>query len=363
MTGLQIVKCAAVLSLMVTGAQAPAQNAGTKVSGFTLPLSPYLSEESRRILAERANAPRTPPPASIAEQRSRTDAAQEVMFAKVRQLYPVKIENGVMGGVPVRTLTPSTGVAPRNRQRVLINVFGGAFMSGARYSGLLESAPVASLGGYRVVTVSYRLSPEAHFPAARDDVVAVYTELLKTHRPQDIGLFGCSSGGSLIGQAVARMIAQGIPTPRAIGILCSGLLGMGGDSAIIAPALTGVPNPGVGASAGTEPLPEKDDPNYFRGVRPGDTAAWPGFDPAILRRFPPTFLMAAGRGFELSQAVQSHNLLIKAGVPAELNIWEGFSHGFYSDPAFPESRDVHARLVRFFDAQFARAPAPRKEAH
>ena len=353
MMGLRIFKGAAAVAFALTSAPALAQTSGTKVPGFTLPASPYLSQESRRILAERASAPPVAPPASIAEQRARVDASQEAMFAKVRKLYPVKIEAGVMGGVPVRTLTPVAGVAPRNQRRVLINLFGGAFVTGARYSGLLESAPIASLGGYRVVTVSYRLSPEAHFPAARDDVVAVYTELLKTYRPENIGFFGCSSGGSLVGQAVARFIAVGTPTPGAIGILCSGLLGMGGDSAIIAPALTGQANPNVGASSGPTTVPEKDDPNHFRGVRPGDTAAWPGFDPAILRRFPPTFLMAAGRGFELSQAVQSHNLLIKAGVPAELNVWEGLPHGFYSDPAFPESGDVHVRLVRFFDAQFA----------
>jgi acetyl esterase/lipase len=134
---------------------------------------------------------------------------------------------------------------------------------------------------------------------------------------------------------------------------------MGGDSAIISPALTGQANPNVGASGGPPALPEDKDPNHFRGVKPGDTAAWPGFDPAVLRRFPPTMIMAAGRGFELSQAVQSHNLLIKAGVPAELNVWEGLPHGFYSDPALPESREVHDRIVRFFDMQFENGPKER----
>jgi acetyl esterase/lipase len=354
MTRSGMMACAALLAFALANASAFAQDAvGMKVSGFSLPLSPYLSEKSQHILAQRGNTPPLPPPTAIALRRARVDADEAVMFAKARALYPVTIEAGVMGGVPVRTVTPAAGVAAHNQRRVLINLFGGGFFNGAKYSGLLESAPIASLGGYRVVTVSYRLAPEAHFPAARDDVIAVYNDLLKTYRAEDIGIYGCSSGGSLAGQVVARLIAVGIPTPKAIGILCSGLLGVGGDSAIIAPALTGRTTPNIGPSSGPIALAEKDDPNYFRGVRPGDPTAWPGYDPDTLKRFPPTFLMAAGRGFELSQTIQTHNLLTNAGVHTELNIWEGFAHGFYNDPEFPESRDVHLRLLRFFDAQFA----------
>ena len=32
---------------------------------------------------------------------------------------------------------------------------------------LLESVPIAALGGYRIVTVDYRMAPEAQHPAAK----------------------------------------------------------------------------------------------------------------------------------------------------------------------------------------------------
>ena len=49
-----------------------------------------------------------------------------------------------------------------------------------RACALLESVPIASLGGYKVITVNYRMAPEATHPAAVEDVATVYRELLKS---------------------------------------------------------------------------------------------------------------------------------------------------------------------------------------
>ncbi len=62
---------------------------------------------------------------------------------------------------------------------MLINLHGGGFNSDS--GSLIEGIPIANLAKIKVVSVYYRLAPENPFPAAVDDVVAVYKELLKTY--------------------------------------------------------------------------------------------------------------------------------------------------------------------------------------
>jgi acetyl esterase/lipase len=39
----------------------------------------------------------------------------------------------------------------------------------------------------------------------------------------------------------------------------------------------------------------------------------------------------------------------QTGVDAELHIWDGMWHSFFSDPEMPESREAYAVMARFFD--------------
>ena len=57
---------------------------------------------------------------------------------------------------------------------------------------------------------------------------------------------------------------------------------------------------------------------------------------------------------EMSAAVYSHAQLVKAGVDADLHVFEGLWHGFAGDPALPESRDYQDVIVRFFDRELQR---------
>ena len=48
-------------------------------------------------------------------------------------------------GTTLQIVTPKDGVSTKNRNRVLLNVHGGGFVSGARTASLIESIPVASI--------------------------------------------------------------------------------------------------------------------------------------------------------------------------------------------------------------------------
>ena len=82
--------------------------------------------------------------------------------------------------------------------------------------------PIAALGRIKVVSLDYRQGPEHRHPAASEDVAAAYRELLKTYRPENIGIYGCSAGGMLAGMSVAWFQRHGLPRPGAVGILCAG---------------------------------------------------------------------------------------------------------------------------------------------
>jgi monoterpene epsilon-lactone hydrolase len=106
----------------------------------------------------------------------------------------------------------------------------------------LESIPIAGEARIKVISVDYRQAPEARFPAASEDVVSVYRELLKSYAPKNIGIYGCSAGGLLAAETIAWLQKEHLPLPGAVGMLCMGATYTGkGDSSIIARAIEGAP--------------------------------------------------------------------------------------------------------------------------
>ena len=100
--------------------------------------------------------------------------------------------------------------------RVLINLHGGGFNSDS--GSFTESIPIANLTRIRVVSVLYRLAPEHPFPAAVDDAIAVYRELLKTYESQRIGIYGTSAGAILTAEVAVRLRQLNLPMPAALGV-------------------------------------------------------------------------------------------------------------------------------------------------
>jgi epsilon-lactone hydrolase len=270
--------------------------------------------------------------------------------ARAEQLYPVNIEPRVIGGVRTRVITPKAGVAPHNRARLLINLHGGGFEWGEGNGALTESVPIAGVGRITVVTVAYRMGPESTFPAASEDVAAVYRELLKNHRAPDIGIYGCSAGGILATQAVAWFEKEKLPIPGAIGTFCGSAVVIGGDSSHVAPLLVGE-LPFEDADTGSM----RSNP-YFREASSSDPLVQPSLSAQVLSRFPPTLLITGSRDFMSSSLFAAQAALTRAGVDAELHVWDGMWHAFFMDPDLPESKEVYRVVVRFFDRHLGASP-------
>lgn len=340
--------CCTAFSAATLAQQGSVQADGTvTAANVAVPYSAFALPQARsffpKMLAAGSKAP--PLTAPISESRAFYDRMNSDRAARMAKLYPVRTHRDTIAGVGVDVVLPAQGVAPANRHRVLLNLHGGAFLWGAHSGALVESIPIASLERIKVIAVDYRLGPEHVFPAASVDVEAVYRELLKTHRSDQIGIYGCSAGGILTGEAVARFIHDQLPVPGAIGIFCAGLTDLGGDSSYVAPLLNG-------AGVPAHPLMLTAIP-YFRGANPHDPLVLPANSPAMLAKFPPTLLITGTRDMALSDAVYSNELLSQAGVPTELRVWEGMWHSFFSDPELAESQQAYHAIVGFFASHLA----------
>lgn len=314
------------------------------VPAQTVPLSVYLSPEARAYVAQHLRDMHRP---ELLAPNNGIPRLLEPYLVRQRARYPVERRDTTIGGVHVYVYTPAGAVPRRNRRRVLIDLHGGGFSGCWPGCAELESIPVASIGKIEVVSVDYREAPASHFPAASEDVAHVYQALLKMYRPQSIGIYGCSAGGMLTAMSVAWFKLHGLPKPGAIGILCAGADSrLRGDSAYAALPLGEARVVGVSGAA-APPL------GYLAGTDPRDPLVSPVYSPEVLAWFPPTLIVTGTRDFLMSDAVYTHSQLLKAGVDAELDVWEGLFHGFFYNTDVPESRDCYQEMVRFFDRHLA----------
>lgn len=324
------------------------------LDGVRVGLPATLSPEARDYLRDLiVNKPFGTPVADITQERARQDQIMLGFLEPMRRRYHVDVTQDRIAGVTIDVVTPAEGIAPENRQRVLINVHGGGFTTGAHSASLVESVPLAALMRIKVISIDYRMAPEFQFPAASEDVAKVYRELLKTYGAKRIGLFGCSAGGFLTSQSVAWFQAHDLPNPAAVGVFCAGLNGyFGGDSTALAGALLGMLPPPAGAK------PPRVEPAqglaYLDNVRADDPLAYPESSPALLKKFPPTLFITGTRSFEFASALASHNKLAAAGVESQFHGWDAMFHGFIYNSELPESREAYAIMAKFFASHLAK---------
>ena len=327
-----------------------AEDGTVRVPGFEAPFSSLASDAARRSYIEQHSPAFYASPIAqmqklpIAEQRVTLDTYYLApLIAKARKAYAVTIKPWTVGGVYTDVVEPADGLTGATKGRVLINLHGGGFVMGARTNGQLEAIPVAGLGKYKVVTVDYRQGPENRFPAGSEDVAAVYRALLKTYKPENIGIYGCSAGGLLAAQAVAWFQKENLPRPGAIGIFCASAGNLGaGDSRITAAVLNGQKAPPPSKDGDLARTP------YFAGADMNDPLVSPVNHAKVIAQFPPTLVITSTRDFAMSSALDTHRQLVKAKVDAELHVWDGLQHFFFADVELPESQEAYQVMVDFF---------------
>lgn len=328
----------------------PAKEPSTvQVPAFAYPAS-ALSSAAQKAAYARSLAipgdgtiPIPKDPRAVAPMRTIVNLMFEKTLPRARELYAIETTQGTIAGVEVIRVRPKAGVERRNRNRVLLSLHGGSFMVGWPSTALLDSIPVAALSGIEVVTINYRMYPEAVHPAALEDLAAVYRELLKTHKPGNVGIYGGSAGGVAVLQAIPWFKAHGLPVPGAIGAFSAAFQTGIGDSAI------------WNFSGGfTPPGTRLVSAGGYLGNH--DRREWvPGTSPDSLASYPPTLWLTGARAPEVSGVITAHAAMLKRGVPSELYLIEGGWHQSYSTaPETPESQDAMRYIARFFDTRLGK---------
>jgi epsilon-lactone hydrolase len=318
---------------------------GTAHITRTIPPPATVSPEAQKWLESLNHIDRKSQ--TLAERRTSTDAWRARDSAEAKRIFPVNIESKTMAGVPVDVITPLETPAA-NKDLVLINLHGGGFNSDS--GSVIEGAPIANLAKIKVIGVYYRLAPENPFPAAVDDVVGVYKELLKAYEPQNIGLYGTSAGAILSAEVAVKLKQLGLPLPAAIGFF-SGLADYSrqGDSRQLF-TLDGFPGP----LSPSYPQTGTDDP-YVGKTDRKDPVLSPLF--ADLHGMPPTLLITGTRDALLSGTSIYDLALVQAGVDAHLIVFEAMPHAFWYHFEFPETHQCLELMAKFFNEHVGRPSA------
>lgn len=315
------------------------------VPAFDLPPSPFLSPEALAAQKMRAKtgAMSIPMDIPIGPMRKGLAGFLAPQITALAKKYPIDIADTVIAGVPTKVFTPK-GKAP-DKRHVLINLHGGGFSMCWDSCAMLESIPVSALGGYKVVSVNYRMGPEAKHPAALEDIEAVYRDLLKSYKPSQIAIYGCSAGGALSAEMGAWLPKHGLPQPAALGIFGAGGTRFGGgDSAYYAGYVDG--------SFGQPPKPGDKVPDmtrgYFDGANMSDAIISPAIHPDVIAKFPPILLITGTRAMDMTPAIYTNAQLLKAGVESTLLVGEGMGHCYIYSDDLPEAHDAWGVMLRFF---------------
>jgi acetyl esterase/lipase len=301
------------------------------------------------LIAQPGNPAFTSVPATIEEWKARVATANRNVAAglpRLRDMLGVDVEPTVIGDVPCFRVTPTT-VAPQDQDLVLLHLHGGVRVLNGGEAGTREAILMAGLGGYRAITVDYRMPPDFPFPAAPDDALAVYRALLRTTEANRIGVFGSSAGGSLTYVMLMRAKMEGLPMPAAIATGSPTVdLSRTGDSLSTNAYVDNVLVTQEGFVAETARL-------YANGRDLKDPLLSPIY--GEVAGFPPAILTSGTRDLYLSNTVRMHRKLRAAGVEAVLQVWEGQSHVQYmADPTAPETLEYHEEVVRFLEQHLGR---------
>jgi monoterpene epsilon-lactone hydrolase len=308
-----------------------------------------ISEEARSYIEK--NEPTVLAPKSIEEWRKASASPLEPgeLSDDVKgllELWPAKLKLLEIDGASHLLVTPKNLVAS-NDKRIVLYAHGGAYVFGSPEDQLGALARIANVMRVRVLGLRYPLAWQKPYPAARDRMVAVYSELLKTYSPQHVAMAGDSAGGGLVMSSVLKLRDDGLPMPAVLGLISPWAdISKTGDSMVV--------------TSGYDPLIDYDKnlaaaaKLYAGGLNLQDPNVSPIYAD-FSKGFPPTYISSGTRDHFLSHASRLQRKLTNASVTNSLFVYEGMWHVFQvAPPVIPEATHAWRDFAEFLNRHLAR---------
>jgi len=222
----------------------------------------------------------------------------------------VDVRSGRLGRRPVEILTPASGDAGTT----VLYLHGGGFTTGSPATHRALATHLAAASGATVHVLDYRLAPEHPFPAALEDVLAAFWELLdRGATPARTAIAGDSAGGWLALTTALWLRDSGDPGPAALGLISPWL------------DLTGSTWPDDRSDPMLRPAwLRRCARDFGGGTDPGAVELAP-LD-ADLAGLPPITMHVGSEEILLEDAVRLTHRARAAGVPVDLRRLDGLWH-------------------------------------
>ena len=312
---------------------------GLKVPERTIPTPTTVSPEAQGFLAR--GLPIMPPEIPHTDKDSwrayvgQVEAQLVQVGAMRAQAFPAKIAEHRLSQVTLYEVTPETLDADY-ADKVILHIHGGAFIVGGGKTAAYTAQTISSTAGIRAFSPNYRMPPDHPFPAGLDDCVEAYRFLLERYDPANIALEGSSAGANLVAATILKARDEGLPLPGACSLHTAGVdLTHAGDSFATNQVIDIVLR---------QPQPETML-MYAGGHDMRDPYLSPLFAD-FAKGFPPTILLSGTRDMLLSPTVMMHRALLRAGIDAELHVFEAMPHGGLGG-ASPEDRELQQEIAGF----------------
>jgi monoterpene epsilon-lactone hydrolase len=284
---------------------------------------------------------------------SRSPRAMRQAFAAMMAAMPtpsgVTLTPATLGGLPALEFTPGSGPSGGT----ILYFHGGSWVVGSPATAQGLTAALVRRTGARATSLDYRLAPEHPFPAAIEDGVAAYRDLLDQGVPADqIILAGDSAGGGL--SVMTALAARDAGLPRAAGVVAF--------------------SPGLDTTRSGDSMTSKEgiDPILSRAsLQPMSALHLAGQDPrqplaspavfADLRGLPPLLLQSGSNEVLLDDSTRLATRAAAAGVDVILDVTADVPHVFQSFAGSLDEADAALdRAARFILDQLGRKPQSRE---
>lgn len=227
---------------------------------------------------------------------------------------------------------------PHMRKYVILYCHGGGYSTGSCLYGRTLTSKLAAAASIDVLGFDYRLAPEHPYPAALEDALKAWDYLmLLGYGARDVILAGDSAGGNLALVLALKLKAEGRFLPR-------GLVLMSPWTDLTASGKS------YRTRAEVDPVlnAEYIDRMTKAYIPEGENLENPLISPLFgdFEGFPPVYIQVGENEILLSDAMELHKKLQKAGVPAKIDRFKGMWHVFQMSP-FRTAADAMEKNAEF----------------